>query len=316
LNFEQRCWEFLEVPEFAERFKSFFDSLIEDIYSKFNKVFIDEQTNNLYFFEHDSIKLKILNVDELNITTKILPLEYFQKNLGGMCLVDKDNLFFYGGVEARDPSSYLFNLKEFEITKLPGKFENSYASCTVYKRKVYIFGGYNKSSLKRSRYLDLDEQRYYEISKLPSSQYSTSVVNIDSNFVISGNDSFLCVYSIPRDTFKVQMRSKCFGKYHVIMNIDRTVYAVLRRCIYVFECFEEKLGKTGRDVVQDVGFSYVTEMSVLTRGYSDSEFGYVTGKPVMRGYFGFFNDNYGCVYRVDLKHFKIIRICDVKETQD
>lgn len=298
LNIDQKCWDFLEVPEFAEKFNSIFESSIKNVYLKFKTIFMDESKNNLYYFENDTIKLKIFNIDEVSVSSRIAHLEYEQNNLGGMCLVNENTLFFYEDCEGKNPASYLVNLTNFGATKIRGEIKNSYASCTLYKRKVYIFGGYYKSALQKSQYLDLDELKYYELSNLPSKQYSTSVLNIDQNFIISGNSYFLCVYNIPQDIYKVQLTSESFGKYHLIMNIGRNIYAVLKNYIYLFEYCDEKLEKIKYVKIQDTGFSYVT------------------GKPVMRGNFGYFNDYSGDIYRVDLKNFNINRIFRVVKKDD
>lgn len=296
---DQKCWEFLQVPQFNIDLKSTFESFTSKLNMKFKDVHMDQSKNDLVFFESNSIILNIFKIEEKVMHKKIINLENMQNNLGGLCYVNEHTIYFLEDCnESSNPKSFLIDLNKFEAREIKGSTQNSYSSCTVYKKKVYTFGGYSKAKeINEAKYLDLDDEQYYRITNLPSSQYSTSVVNIGTNFIISGNNNkHMYIYDIVNDTYKYHLLNKGFGNYHLLIALGNKVYAVLNTWIIEFEYSDKDGGR-------------LTEVKSVK--YGNSGFDYVTGKPVVRGNMAYFNDYKGNVFRVDLDALNVIQVREI-----
>lgn len=295
---DQKSWEFLQVPKFSEDLQSTFKSFISKLNMKFKDVHMDQSKLDLIFFENNSIILNVFDIDKKEVDKKIINLGRMQSSLGGLCYVNEHTVYFHEDCNfVSDPQSYFIDLRKFEATRIKDSIKNSYSSCVLFKKKVYVFGGYvDRRAISEAKYLDMDEEKYYSISSMPVNQYSTSTVNIGTRFVISGNNNkFMLIYDIVKDTYK---NNSCrgFGDYHLLMSLGVRVFAVLNTWIIEFE-YSDKDG------------GMLTE--VRAEKYSSLGFDYVTGKPVIRGNMGYFNDCKGNVYRVDLEALTVMRVNEI-----
>ncbi|CAG9317522.1 unnamed protein product [Blepharisma stoltei] len=183
-----------------------------------------QQKTSLYNLKGD--RLIIYNTETETQEVKILqtpqPLDLYT------CTTQLPNgkLFCFGNI-APFGNAALIDLNG-GIEVLPSGTSCGFSSCICFNKSVYCFGGYNKGYLTLSSKFDLDQNRWFQLTPMPRSDYQCHSIMFNGNILFSGYyNRHLFLYSIDIDSFSTIPYEFAIRRRKILINAER---------LYLIEC--------------------------------------------------------------------------------
>jgi hypothetical protein len=260
----------------------------QEIYNYYSKDSHERFVNrNLCFFVRNSNK--IVHFDAFKQSFKSFEVESIQTQgcLASICFVNSKSVFCYGGHSINDKSEAFFiNVENRCVKILPKGVPRSCASAQYWNNRVYVFGGYSTSIMKRSHYFDLINESWVPIAGLPSFQQDTSTVSVSGKIVISGYTDFLYAYDIKENNYLKCCDHVKISYSNILIPYLNNIILLMNRLIYI-------AGKSDL-------FNWTVHSCLCS-------FEQTTSKPAVRGKYAYFYTMTNDIYRFDCESFCLIR---------
>jgi hypothetical protein len=133
-----------------------------------------------------------------------LPINENLSHYNCFCELPENKYFSYGGCQGAKNNTYIIDLETREIQQFtPYKIKNSGGGNAIYYNgAVYIFGGYDSATIKRCEKFSIIDNKWSEISDLPTATHCNPTALLNNQMIIAGyHTPKLYFYNIEANKF-------------------------------------------------------------------------------------------------------------------
>lgn len=199
--------------------------------------------NKIFYFTTNTKELVTVNTME-NEDSKFIynDLSDNMCYYGGVCNIDEENIFYYGGHNGGAQCSWCYKIdtNNKKSLKLGNRKNIRNQGCCYYNRHIYVFGGYlNQSSHSNEvEKCNLDNiNSWTTLAPMPLQNYIISTVLLQSEILVLGYQSATIYY--------YDITHNLFSSYHLnafVANFNKFIFLIQGR---VYVCDNGKLFESG-----------------------------------------------------------------------